>query len=122
MIRTANEQPCATDLLHVAFQTKIRVTFSQKFGIYRAVDLVAGRAAFADGFVFENRGTTLGRVTAETHVIQGEQGSATAGIGGTFVRRMTIRAAHLAFRHRMMVRQAELRAHIGVALKADRFL
>jgi hypothetical protein len=122
VVRTANEEPCATDLLHVAFQTEVCIAFGQQFGIHRAVDFVAGRAAFPDRFVFENLGTALRGVAAKTHIIQREQGSAAAGIDGTFVRRVTIRATHLSLRHRMMVGQAELRAHVGMTLETDSFL
>lgn len=120
VVRTADEEPAATDLLHVAFQAEIRIALGQQLGINGAVDLVTGRAAFAQGFMLEDRGATLSRVTAETHVVLGQEGSTAPSVDGALVRRMTIGATHLALRHRMMIRQTELCAHIGVALEANR--
>lgn len=122
VIGTANEEPAATDLLHVAFEAEIRVALSQQLGINRAMDRVTGGAAFAHGFMLKDRRTTLSWVAAEAHVIQREQGSAAAGVNGVFVRRMAIGAAHFALWNRMMVGEAELGAHIGMALETDGIL
>ena len=70
VVGTADEKLPGTGLLdEVTFQTQIRVPLGQQLGIDRAVRVVAGGAAFAQGFVFEHERTLLGRMAAQAHFI-----------------------------------------------------
>ena len=55
-------------LLKMAFQTKILVSLREHLVVDRAVGIVAGRAAFANRFVFEHIRSTLGGVALRTRV------------------------------------------------------
>jgi len=83
---------------------------------------MADRTAFAGSLMFEYIGTALRAVAAEAALVLRNQGGPTAEVSGAFMRRMTIGAAHAAFRHRMMARQIKLAADLVVTLEAYGFL
>ena len=64
VIGPSDEQSPATDLLEVAFQAEVRVTNGQHLGVHRAVRIVTHDAAFAHGFMLENKRPALGGMTA----------------------------------------------------------
>ena len=89
---------------------------------------VAADAAFAQGFVFENKRPLLLGVALETGLVHAEQSEAAtldrlrkigaaAFDGAAFVRVMAISATDLAFEDRMMMRQLEFGAHFEVTLE-----
>ena len=73
MIGPADQQATASDTLEMTFQAEVVVANSEEFGINGSVRIVASRAPFTDGFVFKDKRTALGLVTAETAFIFGEQ-------------------------------------------------
>ena len=117
-------------LLEMAVQTERCVARDEHSLVDRAVRRMTDDAALAQRFVFEHERPALRGVTLETGFVSAEKSEATAferllRIGSTafdglaLVRVMTITAAHLAFEHRMVMRQLELRAHIQVTLKTS---
>src|ERR1019366_6311848 len=117
-----NEKLAVADLLEMAFQTEVGIANGEELGIDRPVDIVTSDASFAQGVVLKGIGPTFVGVAAEAAFILGHQRGTAANVNGAFVRRMAGGAGQSAFRHRMMARQAELAAHVEMALEADRFL
>ena len=56
-------------LLEVAFQAEDRVALGKHLLVHGAVGSVAGEAAFAHGFVFENVGSALELMTGEARFV-----------------------------------------------------
>ena len=89
---------------------------------------MADHTSFTQRLVFKHERAALSCVALEASLILTEQsGAATLevlGHGGapfdrvSFMRVMTISAAHFPFQHRVMIRQFECRAHFQVALEA----
>jgi hypothetical protein len=115
-------------LLKMAFQTECGVAVIQQALVDRAVRRMADTATLTHCFVFIHPRTALLRVTLEAGFVRAEERNS-AGFErllnvcwralkrDPFVRLMAIAAAHLAFRHRMMMRQLERRANIQVTLE-----
>ena len=122
VVGTPDEKLAVADLLEMAFQTEVGIANGEELGIDRPVDIVTGDASFAQGVVLKGVRPTFVGVAAEATFILRHQRGATANVNGAFVRRMAGGAGQFAFRHRMMARQAELAAHVEMALEADRFL
>ena len=122
VIGSPDEKLAVADLLEMAFQTEVGIANGEELGIDRPVDIVTGDASFAQGVVLKGVRPTFVGVAAEAAFILGHQRGAAANVNGAFVRRMAGSAGQFAFRHRMMARQAELAAHVEMALEADRFL
>lgn len=121
VVGAANEKLAAGHLLEVAFQAEVGVPLGQQFGVDGPMSRVAGRAAFPHGFMLEDKRTALGGMATEAAFVFGEQRGAAAGVNRAFMRRMAIGAAHAAFGHGMMAGEAELAAHISMALETEGF-
>lgn len=102
--------------LGVAFQAQVRVAFGEHFGVHRAVGAVAGDAALPIRLVFEDEGAGLLPMARAALFVQLGHAEA-AGRLEDFapMRVVALDAVHLAFDHRMMLRQAELHLDILVA-------
>jgi len=109
-------------LLEMAAQAQIRVPNLQQFGVDGTVRSVAGGATFPHGFMLKYIRPLLGRMAAQAHFILRKLRGAATEEDGTFVRVMAIGANHVTFRHRMMIGQLKLRAHVTVTLVTNRFL
>ncbi len=121
VVRTADEQLAALHALEVTLETEIGIARREHLGIHRAMRAVTRRATFVHRFVFEHERTTLHRMTFQTVFVLRLQRRAAAQMCRAFVRRMTFNATHLAFHHRMAMRQIEFAAHVGVAREANGF-
>lgn len=104
-------------LLEVAFQAKGGVALGEHPLIDRAVRLMAGVAALAQRFVFENKWPPLHGVALETGLVRAGYFRSSALHRRAFVWIVAIRAAHLPFQDRVVMRQRELRADIQMALE-----
>lgn len=119
MIATADQERAgSTLLLEMTFQAKGLVALGQQPLVNRAVRLMAGVATLAQGLVLEDKRPALHGVALETGFVCARQFGAAALDCGTFVRLVAIGTTHLAFQHRMVVRERELRTDIEVALEA----
>ena len=78
VVRSANEQLAAADLLKVASQAEVRIANLEHLGIDRAVRRVAGRAALAQGLVLEHERSALGGMAAKAEFVLREQRGASA--------------------------------------------
>ena len=119
MVRAANQNPAAADLLEMALHAEVGIPRREQFGIYGTVRSVAHGAAFVHGFVFENFRAALRRMARETTFILRQHRSSAAFVDRTLVWRVAIRAGHSAFGNWVMIRQAELAAHIRVTLETN---
>jgi len=122
VVRAANQNLAAADLLEVTLHAEIGVPDSEHLGVDRTVSGVTDSAAFAGSFVFKDVRASLIGVAAKAAFVFGQQRRPSTAVSRCLVWRMTIDAAHFAFRDRVMTGQAELAAHVGMTLKADRFL
>ena len=104
-------------LLEVALETKRVVSLHQHFLIHRAVNRVAGRAAFAHRFMLENKRPALRRVTFRAGVGLRQVRERPAASCVAFVRIVAITATHLPFQHRMVIGEVELPALVEVTLE-----
>ena len=117
-------------LLEMAFQTKRRVAFIQQALVDGAVRRMADGATLTQRLVLIDKRAALLRVTLEAGLVFAQERKA-AGFEflldicrrafnrDAFVHLMTIRAAHLAFEHRMMMRQCERCANFEVTLETS---
>jgi hypothetical protein len=115
-------------LLEMAFQAERRIAFVQQALVYRPVRRMADAATLAHCLVLINKWAALLRVTLEAGFVSAQESKA-AGFErllnirwrafgrDAFVWFMTIAAAHLAFWHRMMMRQLECCADVQVTLE-----
>ena len=80
---------------------------------------MAGRAAFAHGFMLENKRLRLFAMALGTGFVQARHGQAARGFENVAaVRVMALHAVHATFEHRVMLRQVEFRLRLQMALKA----
>jgi hypothetical protein len=115
-------------LLEVTFQTKRRVAFIQQTLVNRPMRRMADRATLTECLVLIHKWAALLRVTLEARFVSAQE-SKTASFKlllnirrrtldrDPLVQFVTIGAAHLAFRYRMMVWQLERRANFQVTLE-----
>lgn len=115
-------------LLEMAFDTKRCVALIQQTLVDGAVGRMADGATLAQRLVLVDKRAALLRVTLEAGLVLAQERK-TAGFEflldicrralnrDAFVYLMTIRAAHFAFEHRMMVRQCECGANFQVTLE-----
>ena len=115
-------------LLEMAFQAKRCVAFVEQSLVDGPVGGMADHTTLTQRFVLVNPGAPLQGVALEASFVSAQESKATTferllNIRATafdrhsLVRIVTIGAAHFAFRHRMMVRQLELRTHFQVTLE-----
>jgi hypothetical protein len=117
-------------LLEMAFDTKRSVALIQQALVDGAVRRMADDATLAQRFMLVDKRAALLRVTLKASLIFAQERKA-AGFEflldicrrafnrDAFVYLMTIGAAHLAFEHRMMMRQCERCANFEVTLEAS---
>jgi hypothetical protein len=117
-------------LLEMAFYAERRVAFSQQSLVHAAVRRMTDAAPLSHRFVLINKWAALLRVTLEAGFVLGQKSQATgselllhicrrAFCCDPLVRFMAIAAAHLALKHRMMMRQLKRCANIQVTLETD---
>jgi len=117
-------------LLEMAFQTERRIALVQQALVDGAVGRVADGATLAQRLMLVDKRAALLRVTLKARLVFAQERK-TAGFEflldvsrrafnrDAFVYLMTIGAAHLAFEHRMMMRQCERCANFEVTLEAS---
>jgi len=104
-------------VFEVALEAEIGVALDEHLLVHRAVRVVAGGAAFAQGVVRENKGAFLGGVAlGASFGLVLETGSGTRN-GIALVRVMAFGAGHLAVHDGVAVREAEFAAFIEVTLE-----
>ena len=117
-------------LLKVTFQAKRCVAFVEQSLVNGAVRRMADYTTLAQGLMFVHPWPTLSGVTLEAGFVSTQKRKAAGferllNIGApafdrhSLMRVVTIRAAHFAFGHWVVVRQLELRAHFQVTLEAS---
>lgn len=119
MIHFANvNRAVCTLLLEVALKAEGLVPLGQHLRVDRSVRDMAGGAAFAQRLMLENKRSPLLGVALETGLVPAHHvGRAPPLDDRSLVWVVAVRAAHLAFRHRVMIWQVELSASFQVALK-----
>ena len=117
-------------LLEMAFDAKRRVALIQETLVDGTVGRMADDASLAQRFMLVDKRAALLRVTLEAGLVFAQERK-TAGFEfllnicrraldrDAFVHLMTIGAAHLAFEHRMMMRQCERGANFEVTLETS---
>jgi len=115
-------------LLKMALQTQRRVTFGQQSLVDRSVGCMADHTTLTHRLMLIYKWAALLCVTLETGFVSAQKSKA-AGLKrllnicrnalgrDPFVRLMAIAAAHLAFKHRMMMRQLKRCPNVQVTLK-----
>jgi len=83
-------------LLKMALEASIGIAFAEHFVVDGPMRVVARHTPFPQGFVFENKRTTLGCVALKAGFIFRGQSGASPFYGGTLMRIMTITAAKFA--------------------------
>ena len=101
-------------LLEVALQTEVGVALHQHLIVRRAVRIVAGGAAFADGFVLENKGPALSGVALNASIAFGGHRRAAALDALAFVRIVAVAAGDFAVLNGMMMRGGKAGLHVQV--------
>lgn len=120
MVASADQDAAGLGLLlEVALEAEVGIALREQFVVYRAVRVMAGGAAFADGFVFEDEGAPLRDVAAGAGIGVGGDGERSAGRGVAFVRIVTVAATHFAIADGMRVGQLEAAFHFEVAGEAN---
>jgi hypothetical protein len=107
--------------LQVAFEAKVVVAFDEELAIDRAVRPMANGAAFAQGFVFENKRPALLAMTIRASFVQARHRQAAGGLHDVVAMwLMAVHAVHVAFDDGMMLRQIKFGVDVDVALKTGR--
>jgi hypothetical protein len=117
-------------LLEMAFYAERRVAFIQQALVDGAVRGMADDTTLTHCLMLINKRPPLLCVTLEAGFVSGQESKAASSelllnvCRGAlsrypFVRLMAIAAAHLAFRHRMVMRQLECRANLQVTLETS---
>lgn len=105
--------------LGVAFQAQIHIPLDQQFRIDRSVRRVTGRASLPQRLVFEDKRARLLAMALGACFIQTRHRQAACRLQDFFaVRIVALHTIHSVLRHRMMVRQVELRVRFEMTLKA----
>src|SRR3989344_4066541 len=99
-------------------QTKIAVAGNQHFILDRTVNLMAGRTAFTQGLMLPDKWATLLFVTFKTGFVNVFQRCCGPRTHLGAVCAVTIRTAHMTFKHGMPIRQTKFCFFIQVAAKA----
>jgi hypothetical protein len=105
--------------LGVALEAQIHVSLDEHLGVDGAVRAMTDSATFSQRRVFEDERTRLFAMTLGATLIQTRHGQAACRFHDVrAVRVMAIDTIHLAFEHRMMLRQMKLGAYFLMTLKA----
>lgn len=107
-----------TLLLEMALVAERSIALQEHAWVDGAVRIVAHGAAFTQSLMLKHKRSTLGRMAAEADLIGVHQRGSTALLGAPLMRIMAIRAAHLAGKNRVRVRQIEFCANLQMALEA----
>jgi hypothetical protein len=116
--------------LEMAFDTKRRVAFGQQSLVDRSVGCMADHATLTHRLVLIDKWAALLCVTLEAGFVSAQKSKAAglerllnicrSALGrDPFVRLMAITAAHLAFQHRVMMRQLKRCANFQMTLKTN---
>jgi hypothetical protein len=106
-------------LLEMATEAKIGVASDKHLLVDRAMNCMAGRAAFAYGLVLENKRPALGGMTLTASLGFDGQGCAAAFNCLAFVGIVTIGARDFALENRMVVGEIELAAFIEMTVETN---
>jgi len=117
-------------LLEMALQAKRRVTLGEQSLVNRAMGGMAHHAPLTHRLVLIDKWPALLRVTLEAGFVSAQKSKAAGSelllnicrgalVRDPFVRFMAIAAAHLAFKHRMMMRQLKRCADVQVTLETS---
>jgi hypothetical protein len=117
-------------LLEMALQAKRRVTVGQQSLVNRAMGCMADHASLTHRLVLIDKWAALLCVTLEAGFVSAQKSKAAGSElllnicrGATdrdsLVRFMAVAAAHLAFKHRMMMRQLKRCANVQVTLETS---
>jgi hypothetical protein len=117
-------------ILEMALQAKRRVTFGKQSLVNRAMGGMAHHAPLTHRLVLVDKWAALLCVTLEAGFVSAQKSEAAgselllnicrSALGrDPFVRLMAIAAAHLAFKHRMMMRQLKRCANVQVTLETS---
>jgi hypothetical protein len=119
MIDLSDDHASRAELdLGMAFQAEIVVWFMEHLAVNGAMGLMADGAAFPERLVFEGKGPRLFAMALRAAVIQAGHGQPAGGsMNVRAVRVVALDAIHLALDHRMVMRQAELRVGVEMALE-----
>ncbi len=117
-------------LLEMALQTQRRVTFGQQSLVDGSVRCMADHTTLTHRLVLIYKWAALLCVTLEAGFVSAQKSKAAGSelllnicrgalVRDPFVRLMAIAAAHLAFKHRMMMRQLKRCANVQVTLETS---
>ena len=118
MIGTTDDNARGGLLLEVAAEAKVGIACDEHLFVHRAVGIMAGGAALADGLMLEDKWAALDGVAFATGIVLREQRSSTAADSRAFVGIVAITATDFAIQHRMAVGELELAFFIEMTLKA----
>jgi hypothetical protein len=119
MIDLADPDAVAGGDLGVAFQAEMGIGFGEEFTVDGAVGLVAGGAAFAEGFVLEDKGAGLIAMAGDALFIDPGHGEAAGRLEDlATVGVMAIHAIEVAFGDGVMGGEPELEGDIDMAGEA----
>ena len=104
--------------MRVTFEAKIVVALDEHFRVDRAVRLVTGRAALAQGLVFKHAWRGLLAVTLGARFVESGHGQTATGFHDVHaVRVVALDAVHFPLKDRMMLWQMKLSVCRNVALE-----
>ena len=119
MVAVANDDDARSGLrLEVTFQAEVLVALHEHFFVGRAMWIMAGGAAFANGLMLKNEGATLSGMALHAGVALRRHGCAAAFNARSFVRVMAVAAGNASIFNRMMVRGGKAGFHVHVACHA----
>ena len=105
-------------ILCMAAQAKVRVGIDEHFPVDGAVRVVAGGAAFAQGFMLVHHRPRLLAMTPGTAFVEPRHLQSAGRFKNIApVRVVALPTIHAAFNHRVMLRHVEFRLDFGVALE-----
>lgn len=106
--------------LRVAFHAQIGIALHEHFGVDGAVGVVADGAAFAQGGVFEDKGTGLFAMALGASLILAGHGQSARGLHDIHaVGIVALHAVHFAFDDRVMLREVKFSPGFLVALETS---
>ena len=104
--------------LGMASQTKIHIPLREQLGVDRAVRVMAGRAPLAHRGMLENKRARLFAMAGGASFVKPRHSQAATRLENIApMRVVALRAIHLVFKQRMMLRQPELGLHGAMAFK-----
>lgn len=106
-------------LLEVAFEAKVLVSLRQELVVNCSMRVMAGCAAFPDGFMLENKRPALSNVTLGAGVGLRSESKRSAMSRLPAVRVVAITATHLPVADRMVMRQLKAPFHFQVARETN---